>query len=211
MGQRVPGRQLKVLHSRRSGIIIPMTAATYDELERVLRDARALPEPAEAHGILAGALCSSSDYGLLEWLHEILPDDSPEGEALQTSVLQNVYDSMVRTLAGNEADFAPLLPDDEAPLSDRAEALSAWCQGFLYGIGSGAASDPAKVSTEAGEIIHDLTEITHVGVAADEQNEENELAFAEVVEFVRVGVQLLFVELAPARGEEPAPGAASLH
>jgi uncharacterized protein YgfB (UPF0149 family) len=64
---------------------------------------------------------------------------------------------------------------------------------------------------EAGEIIRDLTEITHVGVEGDEQTEENEVAYAEVVEFVRVGVQLLFVELAPARGEEPAPGAASIH
>jgi uncharacterized protein YgfB (UPF0149 family) len=188
-----------------------MLAATYDDFEQVLRDARALQEPAEAHGTLAGALCSSSDYGLLEWIHEILPDDSPEDQALQSSVLQNLYDSTVRTLAGNEADFAPLLPDDDAPLIERADALSQWCQGFLYGLGSGPASDPAKVSTEAGEIIHDLTEITHVGVESDEQNEENELAFAEVVEFVRVGVQLLFVEFAPARGQEPAPGAASLH
>jgi uncharacterized protein YgfB (UPF0149 family) len=189
----------------------PMTAATYDEFERVLRDARALPEPAEAHGTLAGALCSSSDYGLLEWLHEILPDDSPDEDALQSSVLQNVYNTMVSTLAGNEADFAPLLPDDESPLSERADALSLWCQGFLYGLGSGPASDPAKVSTEAGEIIRDLTEITHVGVEAEEQNEENEVAFAEVVEFVRVGVQILFVEFAPARGQEAAPDAGSLH
>ncbi|HET9864455.1 MAG TPA: UPF0149 family protein [Steroidobacteraceae bacterium] len=188
-----------------------MLTATYDEFARVLRDARAVPEPAEAHGTLAGALCSSRDYGLIEWLHEILPDDSPDEDALKTSVLQNVYDSMVRTLAGNEADFAPLLPDDEEPLATRADALSLWCQGFLYGLGSGPASDPAKVSTEAGEIIRDFTEITHVGVDADEQTEENEVAFAEVVEFVRVGVQLLFVELAPARGEEPAPGAGSLH
>jgi uncharacterized protein YgfB (UPF0149 family) len=187
-----------------------MTAATYDEFERVLRDSRALQEPAEAHGTLAGALCSSSDYGLLEWLHEILPDDSPEEEALQSSVLQNIYDSTVRTLAGTEADFAPLLPDDESSLTDRADALSHWCQGFLYGLGSGSASDPSKVSSEAGEIIHDLTEITHVGVDADEQNEENETAFAEVVEFVRVGVQILFVELAPARGQEPTPEG-SLH
>jgi uncharacterized protein YgfB (UPF0149 family) len=189
----------------------PMTAATYDEFERVLRDARALPEPAEAHGTLAGALCSSSDYGLLEWLHEILPDDSPEEDALQSSVLQNVYNTMVSTLAGNEADFTPLLPDDESPLSERADALSLWCQGFLYGLGSGPASDPAKVSTEAGEIIRDLTEITHVGVDAGDENEENEVAFAEVVEFVRVGVQLLFVELMPARGEETVPGATSIH
>jgi cell division protein ZapA len=48
-----------------------MLPATYDEFERVLRDARALPEPAEAHGTLAGALCSSRDYGLIEWLREI--------------------------------------------------------------------------------------------------------------------------------------------
>jgi uncharacterized protein YgfB (UPF0149 family) len=188
-----------------------MLAATYDEFERVLRDARALPEPAEAHGTLAGALCSSRDYGLIEWLHEILPDDSPDEDALQSSVLQNVYSAMVRTLVGNDSDFAPLLPDDDAPLVERADALSLWCQGFLYGLGSGPAADPTQVSQEAGEIIRDLTEITHVGVEADEQNEENEAAFAEVVEFVRVGVQLLFVELAPARGQEPAPEAGSIH
>jgi uncharacterized protein YgfB (UPF0149 family) len=189
----------------------PMLAATYDDFERVLREARALPEPAEAHGTLAGALCSSRDYGLIEWLREILPDDSPDEVALQSSVLQNVYDSMVRSLAGSDANFQPLLPDDDAPLIQRADALSAWCQGFLYGLGSGTTADPSKVSTEAGEIIRDFTEITHVGVEAGDENEENETAFAEVVEFVRVGVQLLFVELAPARGEEAVPGAASIH
>ncbi len=188
-----------------------MLAATYDEFEQVLRGARALPEPAEAHGILAGALCSSRDYGLVEWLGEIFPDDAPDTEALQSPVLQNIYNEMVRTLVGSDADFEPLLPDDDAPLAIRAGALSQWCQGFLYGLGSGATGDPGKVSSEADEFIRDLTEITRIGVDVDEQTEENEVAFAEVVEFVRVGVQLLFVELAPARGEEPAPGAASIH
>jgi uncharacterized protein YgfB (UPF0149 family) len=187
-----------------------MLAATYDEFEQVLRAARALPDPAEAHGTLAGALCSSRDYGLIEWLREILPDDSSDDAALKNSVLQNVYDSMVLSL-GNDSDFQPLLPDDDSPLASRADALSSWCQGFLYGLGSGTTPDPGKVSTEAGEIIRDFTEITHVGVDAGEETEENEVAFAEVVEFVRVGVQLLFVELAPARGEEPVPGATSIH
>jgi uncharacterized protein len=187
-----------------------MLAATYDEFEHVLRQARALGEPAEAHGTLAGALCSSRDYGLIEWLREILPDDSPDQAALQSSVLQKVYDTMVRSL-GSDSDFQPLLPDDETPLAERADALSSWCQGFLYGLGSGTTGDPAQVSVEAGEIIRDLTEITHVGVDAGDETEENEVAFAEVVEFVRVGVQLLFVELAPARGEEPSPGATSIH
>ena len=56
----------------------------------------------------------------IEWLREILPDDSPDDAALQSSVLQNVYNSMVRTLVGNDADFEPLLPDDESPLGRSA-------------------------------------------------------------------------------------------
>ena len=188
-----------------------MLACTYAEFERVLRDARALPEPAEAHGTLTGALCSAGEYSLTDWLREILPEDSPAQLDVHNSVLESVYGAAVRALVGNEADFQPLLPEDDAPLAERAEALSLWCQGFLYGLGSGAAADPARVSDEAGEIVRDFTEITHVGVEADEENEENETAFTEVVEFVRVGVQLLFVELAPARGREPVPGAASVH
>src|SRR6188472_4153262 len=101
-----------------------MLAATYDEFERVLREARALREPAEAHGTLAGALCSSRDYGLMEWLREVIPDYSPDDAALQGSVLQNLYNSIVRTLVGNDADFQPLLPDDETTLVERADALS---------------------------------------------------------------------------------------
>jgi uncharacterized protein YgfB (UPF0149 family) len=147
----------------------------------------------------------------MEWLREILPEDSPDRDALQSQVLQTVYNSMVRTLVGGDSDFEPLLPDDDAPLADRADALSMWCQGFLYGLGSGTTADPAAVSSEASEIIRDFTEITHVGVDAGDDTEEDEVAFAEVVEFVRVGVQLLFVELAPARGAEAAPGAASIH
>ena len=126
-------------------------------------------------------------------------------------MLQNVYNAMVRTLVGNDADFEPLLPDDETPLGGSRRCAELMVPGFLYGLGSGTTPDPDKVSIEAGEIIRDFTEITTVGVEAENENEENEMAFAEVVEFVRVGVQLLFVELAPARGEEPEPGAASIH
>src|SRR5687767_15941716 len=102
----------------------PMLAATYEEFERVLREARALPEPAEAHGTLAGALCSSRNYSLIEWLREILPDDSPDDAALQSPVLQNVCSAMVRTLVGNDADFEPLLPDDDSSLVERASELT---------------------------------------------------------------------------------------
>ena len=48
-----------------------------------------------------------------------------------------------------------------------------------------------------------MTEITHVDVDPDDDPETNEAAYAELVEFVRVGVQLLYEHLQPLR--EPAP------
>ena len=65
------------------------------------------------------------------------PTTLPTTRPCKVRCSQNVYNSMVRTLVGNDADFEPLLPDDESPLSERADALSLWCQGFLYGLGSG--------------------------------------------------------------------------
>jgi uncharacterized protein YgfB (UPF0149 family) len=92
-----------------------------------------------------------------------------------------------------------LLPDDECAIDQRAAALGAWCQGFLYGLGSSRLGDTAKLPGEAGEIVRDLMEITRVGVDGRDSQESNESAYAELVEFVRVGVQLLFEDLAPLR------------
>ena len=77
--------------------------------------------------------------------------------------------------------------------------------GFLYGLGSSSLNDAAGLPGDVGEIVRDLSEITQVGVDAEEGVESNEGAYAELVEFVRVGVQLVFDELEPLR--EPPPRA----
>jgi len=46
-----------------------------------------------------------------------------------------------------------------------------------------------------GEVVRDFDELTRVGVGAGESEEENESAYTELVEFVRVGAQLVFEEL----------------
>ena len=47
-------------------------------------------------------------------------------------------------LRGDEMEFELLLPDDDAPLEQRATALSQWCQGFLYGFGTGGSRASAS-------------------------------------------------------------------
>jgi uncharacterized protein YgfB (UPF0149 family) len=107
-------------------------------------------------------------------------------------------------------EFELLLPEDEQPLDARTAALALWCQGFLYGLGTSVVQDESGLPGDIGEIVRDLTEITHVAVDAEQTDESNESAYAELVEFVRVGVQLVFDELGPLR-DQPGPPNVPLH
>jgi len=96
-------------------------------------------------------------------------------------------------------EFQPLLPDDEQPLNGRANALALWCTGFLYGLGTGQISDLEALNGDVGEIVRDFTEISHASGDAAEQDDSNEQAYAELVEFIRVAAQVVFEELLPLR------------
>jgi uncharacterized protein YgfB (UPF0149 family) len=182
---------------------------TFDELQRALVQSRALTDAAEAHGTLVGSLCASS-CSLADWLAEILP----EGRAMDSAAdsLRAVFESTSGALVNGTLAFAPLLPTDDAPIGDRALALGEWCQGFLYGLGSGVAvPEAAQLPGEAAEVLRDMTEITRVDVDPDDDPESSEAAYAELVEFVRVGVQLLYDHLQPLRGPRVAGARETLH
>jgi uncharacterized protein YgfB (UPF0149 family) len=65
-----------------------------------------------------------------------------------------------------------------------------------------------ELPDELREILADFSEIGRAGVAEEEAEEVGESAYAELVEYVRVGVQIVFDECrAPRQG----PGAPQLH
>ncbi len=178
---------------------------TFNELQRALVQSRALTDAAEAHGTLVGSLCASH-CSLADWLAEILPEGRAESAAADS--LRAVFQSTSDALLGGMLGFAPLLPADDEPIGERTLALGEWCQGFLYGLGTGVAvTDASLLPGDAAEVLRDMTEITHVDVDPEDDLESNEEAYAELVEFVRVGVQLLYDQLQAARTpREAAPG-----
>jgi len=185
-----------------------MIQPDYTRIQQLLAHEHSLADAAEAHGTLAGCLCGASGYRFEDWLKEILP----EGHASATAVgtLRELYDGTAGALIQPDMAFELLLPEDSAALEERTQALAQWCQGFLYGLGAGSIPDASALPGEVGEVVRDFIEITRAGVDADLSEESNEAAYAELVEFVRVGVQLLFEELATAR-HPAAPTAAPLH
>lgn len=175
-----------------------MFSVGFAEFERVLSDGSSYTAAGEAHGSLCGALCAMAVYRVQDWVGELLPN-GPDAAESATAVFDLLFNETSQALGGQGMEFSPLLPDDDAPLSERATSLGGWCQGFLYGIGAGKLASVAELPGELPEIIRDFTEISRAAVDEGDSAETNEQAYVELVEFVRVSAQLVFDELAPLR------------
>lgn len=197
-----------------------MLQVTFPEIARVLEGLSSSVPAAESHGCLCGALCTASHYPIERWLDEIVPEDdaldAAAGEEREPQQpLRLLFADTLQALRGDAMELELLLPDDDTSLESRAVALSQWCQGFLYGFGTGEGAGTGKREWPANvdEILRDLTHIGRATVELGEGSEEEEEAYAEVVEYVRVGVQLIHDELAAARerasGQDEAAGGAS--
>jgi uncharacterized protein YgfB (UPF0149 family) len=181
-----------------------MFQVTFPEVARVLQTLQSSVAAAESHGCLCGALCTTQQYAVESWLDELVPDAGPEhGE--DRAPLRLLFADTVRALRGDEMEFQLLLPDDDDPLVERASALSQWCQGFLYGFGIGQAVARDELTAEVEEVLRDLTHISQASVETGVDAEEEEQAYAEIVEYVRAGVQLIHDELIEMRAGGSAP------
>jgi uncharacterized protein YgfB (UPF0149 family) len=182
-----------------------MFQVTFPEVARVLQSLQSSVAAAESHGCLCGALCTVQQYPVETWLDELVPD-ADEDAADDRATLRLLFADTIRALRGDEMEFHLLLPDDDAPLVERAMALSQWCQGFLYGFGTGGAVPRERLSGEVEEVLRDLTHISQASVETGADAEEEEQAYAEIIEYVRAGVQLIHDELVELRAEgERAP------
>ena len=177
-----------------------MLSIGFDELERLLADVDAEVAAAEAHGCLAGALCSTAPYRFEQWIDEILPDEEVPALAPEVrGVFAAVFAETERAMTGIDMAFQPLLPDEDAALARRVAGLAQWCHGFLYGLALGGAVSPQHQPGDVGEILEDFSEISRAELDAADPVESGEAAYAELVEFVRTGAQIVFEELAEAR------------
>lgn len=177
-----------------------MIRQDFAELAQVLESARSQVPAPEAHGCLCGALCASGGYGVRDWLEELLPGEADDPDTAESrDALGRGFAATVEALRGDALEFEPLLPDDGQPLATRVEALGQWCQGFLYGFGAAGHAAEELRHGDVAEVLRDLAELSRAGLSAADDLESQEAAFVDLVEFVRVGVQLVYEQLEPVR------------
>jgi yecA family protein len=191
----------------------------HDTLNDALRRCGAHWDAAQAHGLLSSRLAVAGADAGLDWLQQVL-EGTNESDALSSecaAMLNTLFQDTLQQLSERLSEFAPLLPDDSDSASVRAAALAHWCEGFLHGLVSvdhGKALKERLARDPLADIIRDMLQLTRADIDEDSDDETNEVAYAEIVEYVRVAVQLTYEELADLRGrsgESPAESGETLH
>jgi len=179
----------------------------FDELDDALRRCGANWDAAQTHGLLTGRLAVAGVPAGPEWLLQVLEgtDEENAQRAECQKLLDTLYQSTFWHLTERLSEFAPLLPDDDPDAEARTMAMAHWCEGFLHGLVSAKHGDALKKQLAAeplSDIIRDMLQITQATVDEESDDETNEAAYAELVEYIRVAAQLAYEELSEIRHAE---------
>ena len=166
----------------------------YAELNEKLKASSWKSGASEAHGLLTGLACrgiSTTEIGNRMHLFQF-----SSGE--DTSVLEGLFELILRDLESNSPTFNLLLGGDEEHIVVRVDEIASWCGGFVQGFCHDGDSAISEQSAEVQEIIQDIMDICGMEVDLSDSMshdlEEEEKAFSEVEEYLRIGVQIIFDE-----------------
>lgn len=169
------------------------------QLEQALGDAEAAAGAAEVHGLLCGLLCAAGRLDEKNWLAHVFTEDDRNSVAMQQAFIavQNLATWTSSAINDPVLGMDLLLPSESDPLANRTAALAEWCQGYVLGLAAGGVNQETQLSEDVAELVRDFTEIAQAGFDIEDADEEDEVAFSDVVEYVRVGVLLINEELQP--------------
>ena len=176
----------------------------YDTLDDALKRCGSNWDAAQTHGLLTGRLAIAGVAAGPDWLLQVLDGTDANNAACSEcrKHLDSLYQASFWQLSERLSEFEALLPGDGDDVAVRTAALGHWSEGFLHGLVSTQHGDLLKQKLAAeplADIIKDMLQITRAGLDGESDLEENEAAYTELVEYLRVAAQLSYEELAEIR------------
>lgn len=150
---------------------------------------------AELHGVLTGLICAGFSFESYDYL-AMITDLFNNGETLPSkvkSIVKLMFSDIWKNILDDSFSFQLMLPDDDDSIVERGHAISVWVQGFNLGFGLHQ-KDTAIVSEDVKEVLSDFAEIANLSDEMEE-DEDNEQAYFEISEYVRISALLCFTEL----------------
>ncbi|STX27520.1 Putative conserved exported protein precursor [Legionella beliardensis] len=150
----------------------------------------------ELHGVMCGYLCAGSSSKAETYL-QALTLKAKKDELTRTAALA-IFDTYVITqqqINNFDFTFQLLLPAENAPLIDRAQAFSQWCEGFTQGITLSGVNYELLEEDESREALQHIVEFAQLDYDSLSINEDDEKALMEISEYTRMAVLRLSADL----------------
>jgi hypothetical protein len=181
-----------------------------DELQPFVSSEDLVLSATEINGFITGMLC-----GGLSWQDEDcqmnLQQVLNEGDALSAdllAILSRSFKDTKQQMVQGLLQWKLAIEDNDNSLGERLKSLSLWSEAWLLGYGHGL--DSGKATAEAIEVLSDIKNISQVDfeLAESEQGEEDESmekAYVDILEHLKVSVEMLFLEKQQALLKAPKP------
>nr|WP_174506400.1 UPF0149 family protein [Acinetobacter sp. Marseille-Q1620] len=141
-----------------------------------------ISSPSELHGLLTGIVCVTEAPTRDEWLQILSTLNVPKLDDEALALLTDEAEDVAHALSDDELDYLPMLPDDEHFLMERVHSLADWCAGVVLGFGLAS----GHIRTDEQELIEHLQDVAAVEFDESDNDEEGEMSYQELYEFVRL-------------------------
>ena len=179
-----------------------MHLPSYEQLNNALQAQEFGDRLPELHGFVCGVLALDIAYPLETSVGILAPElENVVFDMDLQEQLDHLYEATRAQMTDPVLQLDLYLPgydneDDEINLSTRVTALGSWCDGYLFGLANAGLQAQASLPDDTAEIIQDLTRIAQLS-GADTGEEDEELSYVELLEYVRMSALLVAEELQP--------------
>lgn len=149
----------------------------------------------QLHGMMCGYLCAGADHQGEAYLRALLNNKKDQESRDAVLAMFAVFSISQQQISNFDFEFEMLLPDDHAPLIERAQAFSEWCEGFTQGLTMIGIGADQFYEEEAQEALQHLIEFAELDCDTLDVDEEDEKALMEVSEYARMAVIRLHGDL----------------
>ncbi|HCD26667.1 MAG TPA: hypothetical protein DER02_04050 [Gammaproteobacteria bacterium] len=158
-----------------------------DDLESLAQQATSLLPADELHGLTCGMACAAANQPENEFPIEAFIDLVGTDALTDGLALRQFINASLTNLFDEDLGFKLLVVADDHAMRDRVESLAAWCGGFLSGFAGGLQGARAELPVDVQEVLKDLAALAAMEVDEEEQDED---AYTEIYEYLRVSTQL---------------------
>ncbi|WP_131781989.1 UPF0149 family protein [Legionella gresilensis] len=143
----------------------------------------------ELHGIICGYLCAGAAEKAESYLQALtLQTKKDEFTRAAAMAIFDTYTATQQQIMNLDFTFQLLLPEEESPLIERAQAFSQWCEGFTQGITLSGINYELLDEEDSREALQHIVQFAQLDYDNVDVSEEDEKALVDISEYTRMAV-----------------------